>query len=169
MHNIWEGGLANESPGEFFTSLGLYESLPRTELNAQKVRAYTYYTNWTWVDNHIGLCMFVPWSRDEVVQLMRAITGWETNIWELLKAAERGVTLARLFNLREGLTRADDVLPPRMNTPHLSGTLNEKPLDPEVLDEALSTFYGMMGWDPQTGEPTGARLQELDIAWVQEL
>jgi aldehyde:ferredoxin oxidoreductase len=167
MHNIWEGGLANESPGEYFTSLGLYEPVPRTELNAQKVRAYVYYTNWTWVGNHIGLCAFVPWSRDQVVQLMRSITGWETNIWELLKAAERGVTLARLFNLREGLTRADDVLPPRMNTPHLSGTLNEKPVDPEVLDEALGTFYGMMGWDPQTGEPTEARLQELDIAWAR--
>jgi aldehyde:ferredoxin oxidoreductase len=52
--------------------------------------------------------------------------------------------------------------------PHVSGTLNEKPVDPEVLDENLSTFYGMMGWDPATGEPTEAKLHELDIAWVRE-
>ncbi len=166
IHNIWEGGLANDPPGEYLQSLGLYETIPQTELNAQKVRAYIYLTNWAWVDNHIGRCLFVPWSRDQIVQLVRAITGWQTNLWELLKVAERGVTLARVFNLREGLTRADDVLPPRMNTPHRSGSLNEKPVDPEVLDEALSTFYGMMGWDPQTGEPTKARLQELDVAWA---
>jgi len=25
----------------------------------------------------------------------------------------------------------------------------------------------MMGWDPQTGAPTQAKLDELDIAWVK--
>ena len=47
--------------------------------------------------------------------------------------------------------------------------VNEKPVDPEVLDENVSLFYGMMGWDSETGVPTTARLQELDIAWVADL
>jgi len=34
--------------------------------------------------------------------------------WRLMKAVERGITLAKVFNLREGFTRADDVLPKRM-------------------------------------------------------
>ncbi len=55
-----------------------------------------------------------------------------------------------------------------MAVPHVSRTLNEKAIDPEVLDENLTTFYGMMGWDPQTGEPTEAKLHELDIAWVRD-
>jgi len=79
------------------------------------------------------------------------------------------VTMARAYNMREGLGRSDDVLPPRMATPHVSGTLNEKPVDPEVLDDAVSTFYGMMGWDPGTGLPTESKLHELDIAWVKEV
>ena len=37
-----------------------------------------------------------------------------------------------------------------------------------MLDENLTTFYAMMGWDPQTGMPTLAKLQQLDIAWVAE-
>jgi aldehyde:ferredoxin oxidoreductase len=82
--------------------------------------------------------------------------------------AERGVTMARAFNMREGLTRADDMLPLRMNTPHKSGTVNEKPVDPEVLDEHVSMFYSMMGWDPETGVPLPGRLQDLDIEWVAE-
>ena len=168
MHNIWDGSQASNPLGEDLQSLGVYESVPQTELNAHKVRAYNVITNWQWVHNHLGHCMFIPWSRDQIVQIVRAITGWETNIWELLKVAERGVTIARAFNMREGLTRADDSLPMRMNTPHVSGTVNEKPIAPEVLDEHVSMFYGMMGWDPETGEPTRAKLQELDIEWVAD-
>ncbi len=70
--------------------------------------------------------------------------------------------------MREGLTRKDDVLPRRMSMPHVSRTLNEKPIDPEVLDEHVSMFYGMMGWDSETGVPTLAKLQELDIEWVAD-
>ncbi|MEA3407656.1 MAG: aldehyde ferredoxin oxidoreductase family protein [Chloroflexota bacterium] len=166
MHNFWDGSLANEPLGEDLKELGVYTAVPQTELNADKVRAYTAVTNWQWVYNHLGQCMFMPWSRDQMAQIVSAITGWQTNIWELLKAGERGVTLARIFNLREGLKREDDSLPARMNTPHVSGTLNEKPIDPEVLDEHVSAFYGMMGWDTKDGVPTLAKLQELDIEWA---
>ena len=169
MHNFWDGGLANSPLGEDLQGLGIYESVPQTELNAHKVRAYTFMVNWRWLSNHMSRCMFIPWTRDQIVQLVRTITGWQVNEWELMKVAERGVTMARAFNMREGFTRADDVLPPRMATPHVSGSLNEKPVDPEVLDENLTLFYGMMGWDTQTGEPTEAKLHELDIAWVADV
>jgi len=53
-------------------------------------------------------------------------------------------------------------------TPHLSGTLNEKPVSPEILDAAVTTFCGMIRWDPETGKPTEVKLNELDIAWVGE-
>jgi len=166
MHNFWDGGLARDPVGEGFQSLGIYTAVPETELNADKVRAYTFNVNLRWVHNEIGCCMFIPWSRDQLVEIIRAITGWQTNLWELMRAGERCVTLARAFNMREGMTRADDVLPPRMQVPHVTRSLNEKPVMPEVLDEAVTLFYGMMGWDPDTGLPTAARLHELDIGWV---
>ncbi len=168
MHNFWDAGMSKEPLGEDLQELGIYESVPQTVLNPEKVRAYTYSTNWTWVDNHLGSCAFMPWSRDQVVGLVRAITGWKTNIWELLKTAERGVTMARVFNMREGFSRKDDVLPMRMNTPFKTESINEAPVDPEVLDEHLTLFYSMMGWDPETGMPTTAKLHELDIAWVAD-
>jgi aldehyde:ferredoxin oxidoreductase len=56
-----------------------------------------------------------------------------------------------------------------MNTPHVTQTINEKPVDPEVLDESVGILYGMMGWDVETGKPTESKLQELDIAWVQDV
>jgi aldehyde:ferredoxin oxidoreductase len=168
MHNFWDGGMANDPIGEGLKGIGVYESVPETELNGSKVRAYTVTANLQWVDNMLGCCMFIPWTRDQKVEIVRAITGWETNLWELVKCGERCVTMARAFNMREGITRQDDVLPERMQEPHVSGTLNEKPVDPETLDEAVGLFYGMMGWDVETGEPTKAKLHELDIAWVGE-
>ena len=43
-----------------------------------------------------------------------------------------------------------------------------KKIDPEILDEAVTIFYGMMGWDPKTGAPTDGKLHDLDIAWVKD-
>jgi aldehyde:ferredoxin oxidoreductase len=169
MHNIWDESLDRDELSEDWQSMGIYEPVPRTELNANKVRAFVVQSNWQWFINTVGCCMFIPWSRDQYVELVRTITGWETNLWELLKTAERGVTMARVFNLREGLSRADDVLPRRLAVPFVSGTVNEKGVDPEVLDENLNIYYGMMGWDPETGEPTDAKLHELDIAWVKDV
>ena len=142
--------------------------MPQTKLNSHKVRAYMVSTDWSWLYNHLGCCNFLPWSQDQVVDIVRGITGWQTNVYELLKVAERGVTMARAFNLREGLERKDDILPLRMNTPHKSGVVNEKPVDPEVLYEHVSMFYEMSGWDAETGVPTIGKLRDLDIEWVAE-
>jgi aldehyde:ferredoxin oxidoreductase len=166
MHNIWDESLAADPLGENWTGLGVYTPVAATALNADKVRAYTVNTNLRWLDNELGICMFVPWSNDQLVEMVRAITGWNTNLWELLRSAERAVTMMRAFNLREGLTRADDTLPARMATHHVSGSVSEVPITPAALRAAVTTFYGMMGWDPETGEPTEATLQDLDIAWV---
>jgi aldehyde:ferredoxin oxidoreductase len=166
MHNIWDDGLANDSLGEGWLSTGIYTPVETTKLNGQKVHAYTVNANQKWLINHLGLCMFIPWTTDHVVELVRSITGWETNLWELLQTAERSVTLMRLFNLRAGWTAADDVLPARMAKPHVSGTVNEEPIDPQILKEGVQTFYSMMGWDPETGVPTEAQLEKLEIAWA---
>ncbi|MCL6432192.1 MAG: aldehyde ferredoxin oxidoreductase family protein [Anaerolineae bacterium] len=166
MHNFWDESMRREPVDRELQGFGVYTSLPPNELNVDKVRAYAHVSNWTWLDNQFGMCMFVPWTVDQLVQLVNAITGWQTNVFELQLAAQRALTVARAFNLREGLTRADDALPARMATPFKSGSINERPVDPAVLDRHLSVFYGIMGWDPQTGVPTPATLQKLDLEWV---
>ena len=166
MHNIWDEQLAHDPLDETVKSLGIYERIEQTTLDEAKIRAYIYCTNWSWLGNQIGCCAFIPWSRDQVVQLIRCITGWRTNTWELMKAAERGVNMARLFNLREGLTRADDVLPVRMAQPHVRGSVHERPIAPEALEWALTMYYSMMGWHPRTGEPTAGKIHELDLGWA---
>lgn len=61
--------------------------------------------------------------------------------------------MARMFNVREGFTVQDDVLPDRFFQPMEGGTLKGKNIDKEQFLRTTETYYEMMGWDPETGIP----------------
>jgi aldehyde:ferredoxin oxidoreductase len=88
--------------------------------------------------------------------------------YELLKVGERALTLARVFNMREGLTPEDDRLPERSYGPTTDGALQEGGLDRDELRAAVHTYYAMMGWDGETGVPLPEKLQELGVPWAVE-
>ncbi len=67
--------------------------------------------------NQIGLCHFLAYEDDQSLQILKTVTGWDITPEEMVTTAHRGLTLARLFNLREGMTRADDRLPARFSDP----------------------------------------------------
>ena len=85
-----------------------------------------------------------------------------------MKVGERAITLARVFNVIQGLGPAEDRLPPRMFQPFERGPLKDIALDPDKMKEAIQTYYKMMGWDPETGVPTPEKLYELQIEWAIE-
>ena len=61
---------------------------------------------------------------------MRAATGWDVSDYELMKVGERALTLARVFNTREGFTAADDQLAERTygpTTPRRAGRGRHRP------------------------------------------
>ena len=82
---------------------------------------------------------------------------------------ERGTTMARAFNMLAGLTRADDSLPKRIHEAFPDGPLAGVGYGEDRLEKAKTSYYGMMGWDTETGIPTRSKLQELDIEWVADL
>ena len=53
--------------------------------------------------NTVGLCHFLQYDEATTLTLLNASTGWEVSPDELHATFERGITMARLFNLREGL------------------------------------------------------------------
>lgn len=106
-------------------------------------------------------------SLNQLVEVVRSVTGWRTSLFELLKAGERAVTMARAFNCREGLTAADDQIPERFFEPMRDGTLKGHHVDRKTFGEALQLYYGMMGWD-QDGRPTRAKLEELGVGWLAQ-
>ena len=167
-HSAFDSNYEHEAGMDSVRNLGVLEPMPATWLGPEKVRAIIYGGLRPHLDNCLGLCNFLPYRNDQVVEAVRAVTGWDTNAWELWKAAERLVTMARAFNVRQGFTPADDRLPPRMAEP-LGPDGPGEPIDPAAVEAALPIYYEMLGWDPITGVPRAAKLYELDIGWVATL
>jgi aldehyde:ferredoxin oxidoreductase len=82
-----------------------------------------------------------------------------------MKGVERGMTMMRLFNMREGFTSEDDVLPDRFYSSPPEGPLENVHIDPEAFRKSRELYYQMMGWD-RTGVPTESCLVALDLEWA---
>ncbi len=151
--------------------LGLCEPLKRLDLSPKKVRAYQYASHYWAMLSSLGVCQLaaVPpnvLSMTTVTNAMRALTGWDTSLWELLKVGERSKALTRAFNCREGFTSKDDRLPRRLHEAFADGPLTGVRVEPETFQRALRLYHQMEGWDPETGWPTFAKLAELGIEWA---
>jgi len=157
--------------GHALEPLGLSEPVSRLELSPGKVRAYYYASNWWTMCSSVGICILAAAPVDilgitQVTSLVRALTGWDTSLWELMKVAERGKALARVVNCREGFTPKDDVLPARLHEAFSDGPLKGVRVEPDTFTKARRLYYQMEGWDPETGWPTFAKLAELGIEWA---
>jgi aldehyde:ferredoxin oxidoreductase len=82
-----------------------------------------------------------------------------------MKAAERVITMMRIFNLREEFTRNDDRLPERFHESPQQGPLKDVKIDPDAHREAVEVYYQLMGWN-RDGVPTRACLTALDLEWA---
>ncbi|MDH4246796.1 MAG: aldehyde ferredoxin oxidoreductase family protein [Deltaproteobacteria bacterium] len=152
--------------------MGILEGAPATELSARKAKLF-YKAQRVWsMYNTVGMCDFVgapinAVSMTKIVEHIRAVTGWDVSLYEVIKAGERADAMSRVFNVREGFTPSDDTLPPRLFDA-LDGPLKGERVDPKEFEQALATYYQMAGWDPQTGMPTPSRLMELDLEWTAQ-
>jgi aldehyde:ferredoxin oxidoreductase len=152
-------------------SLGIVEPVPQLSLGPDKVRLFTRLQDVWSLINVIDFCLFdmVPefsiYQLDDIMQAVRVVTGWNTSLTELLLWGERGLNLARAFNVREGLTAADDTLPDRLFQPLESGAFAGVAIPRAEFHEAVALYYAMRGWDSD-GRPTAARLHLLDLGWV---
>jgi aldehyde:ferredoxin oxidoreductase len=153
------------------SSVGLLDPVPAEDLSPAKVRLFVYLQQIWGFHDVLDWCIFtaVPEFRaislNQLAEVVGAVTGWKTSLFELMKAGERGVTMARAFNVRYGFSAADDSLPERFFEPMRAGTLKGHFIDRQAFEQALSLYYGMLGWD-ENGVPTRARLEELGIGWV---
>ena len=164
VHNIHDTFLYPQLP-KSYNSLGVLEAVPVEDFGPKKVRLYKIVGDWRTLNNFLVTCLFTPWSVVQKVEIVRSVTGWNTTAFELMKVVERGNTLARIFNIREGFTEKDDWLPPRFFKPKTSGALSETSVNPEDLQKAKILYYDMMGWTEQ-GVPKQSKLAELDISWA---
>lgn len=101
---------------------------------------------------------------EDLAKYYTLATGLEMTAEELRKAGERINVLGRLFNIREGFTRKDDHLPPKvMSTPIPDNTVSKGSyITQEELDLMLDDYYAHRGWT-KDGVPTLDKLKELSL------
>lgn len=164
IHNMHDTNFTEVIPDKL-KSFGILDPLPVNDLSAAKVRMLIYHSLWVHTLNSLGYCIFVKFPPEKMADLVKNITGWNSSVWELMKAGERSVTLSRLFNIREGITKADDSLPKRFFKPFASGPLEGVGVNEQEIQRARDTYYKMLGWD-RDGVPSLPKLQELGIGWA---
>lgn len=167
---IQEGGFGETDLRE----LGIYQGTPPIYMGPEKIRQFKY-MQMTWnVFNTIGMCIFTAgpgklMRMSKVADALKAATGWDFNLWELMLLAERTITIKRSVSTREGIRRKDDCLPDRLFEPLEGGILKGIALDREEFESGLDLYYEMLGWDSVTGIPLPGKLAELGISWVSDL
>jgi aldehyde:ferredoxin oxidoreductase len=150
--------------------IGISKPLDKHDTTRDKVDAIRRSQDWVAVTNSLLLCTSPAWVGFEYtrpafnVEALNAITGWNMTVDELLLAGERMNNLCRCFNAREGMTRDDDYLPPRLTEDALpDGPSKGQRLSRETLSDMLDNYYELRGWDRVTGNPTEVKLKELGL------
>ncbi len=101
----------------------------------------------------------------DVAEMYRLVVGWaDISAQELNGLAERIYTLTRCFNVREGIRKKDDTLPPRfLYDPLPDGPGKGKVMGEKTFQRMLTEYYRLRGWDEETGIPTQETLERLEL------
>jgi aldehyde:ferredoxin oxidoreductase len=161
-------GLAKETVDHIFT-----ESDYSGKFN---VGRYTrYMEDMMRVKNAIGLCTIYTYQGllfgDDIAELYTAATGHEMTALRMVECGERIHNVAKMINVREGFSRADDAIPEvwfrPMESPEgrieMQDYYQTKTLTKSDTDKILDDYYDERGWDRDTGRPTPVRLKALGI------
>ena len=154
--------------------MGLGEPQPGRSLTPEKVRfAYLTQCFYSMMDT-LTICQFVygpTWclyGPNDTARMVKAVTGWEVTVNELLELGHRRIALMRTFNAREGFERKDDQLPKKFYRPLAGvGPSAGVALSHEELETALDEYYNLSGCT-KNGIPTRETLKELDIEWAAD-
>ncbi len=99
-------------------------------------------------------------AEEYFARTLTAVTGVQYATGDLIRLGERVWNLERLYNNREGFTRKDDCLPPRLLEDPVAAGPSQGWVSklPPMLDE----YYRARNWD-QNGVPRPAKLAELEL------
>ncbi len=141
--------------------LGSPELIDRT-VTDQKAFWTIAFQNTTAAWDSTGICLFTSFmiGLEELSVLLNTATGLDTTAESLLQMGERIWNLEKIFNLRAGITGADDKLPERITGEGIpegpsKGMVNK-------LGEMLPEYYQLRGWAADS-RPTTEKLSELGL------
>ena len=124
------------------------------------------------VVSSLGLCVSGGYAYPpifyftDLADALSAATGINATEKSVRRTGERIVNLERAYNIREGLSRKDDMLPRRfLVEPIPDGPCRGQRVN---LDSMLNEYYETRGWDPETGLVPEQKLRELGLESVAD-
>ena len=158
-----------------YTSLGLNNPLPAQSLAPAKVEFARITQQFFGMLDSVNLCHFVwgvSWplyGPEQAAAMVKAVTGWDVTLQELLEVGERRVNMMRAFNAREGIARDQDKLPTKyFDRPLKGGPSDGVKVDKAQFEAALQEYYRQCGWDESSGIPKRETLERLGLNWVAD-
>ena len=115
-------------------------------------------------------CKFVIFPLGEnfmpnMLDWLKKVTGWDWTKEDFLKTGERLFNLKRMYQVRCGVSRKDDVLPPKMTKRRMTGGAADHIPNVAAL---LDRYYEKRGWD-YYGIPSEDKLKELGLDWLLDI
>jgi aldehyde:ferredoxin oxidoreductase len=171
MMNMHDTDIASEGEGLTRVNSVLAKKIgPQrpSDLGEDKLRAFHVEVNWMHFQDCAVNCHFYPYRYEHLAAALSGVTGREFSVSDILNVGARAQTLARLFNLREGFSAADDKLPRRVMKAFASGPLKGIEITQEAFDWAKRRYYELMKWDADSGVPGAECLRELNLDQLLE-
>jgi len=172
-HTVSEHDPSYGSFPDRMAELDLIDPVPGEVMNAEKVRYSIYSQRMISCIDSVCVCKFTfgpAWQLygpSQLVDAVRAVTGWNVSLWELMKVGERRLNLLRAFNARDGVGGEADTMPSKLTIPLQGGASDGVAVTAEEMEMAKALYYQMVGWD-EDGRPTRAKLEELAVGWVAD-
>ncbi len=119
--------------------------------------------NRTTAHDATGICMFSTAGAplDDLIPVLSTATGVDYTMDDFVHIGERIWNIERLWNLKAGLTAADDTLPKRLlEEAHAEGPSAGVTVN---LGAMLPDYYAARGWT-EDGRPTTEKLMDLGLA-----
>ncbi|MBP1724166.1 MAG: Aldehyde ferredoxin oxidoreductase [Deltaproteobacteria bacterium] len=142
--------------------IGVDQPLPRLEVKGKgELAAKT--QNIMGLFDSLKVCKFSMFGGLKMTPILawyNMVTGNSVTMDEFLKTGERIFNLKRMYNVRCGISRKDDVLPSRFLTLKHEGEGLNPNLPP--LGELLYDYYKFRGWNEE-GIPAPEKLKELGL------
>ncbi len=162
-----------EDPNWLLPEIGLDKTVDRLDMGKDKARMVMALGNMKALYDSLSVCMYAAWPEGGVrlettKDIVAAATGWDVSLSELITVGERAFNLCRAFNVREGISRKDDVLPARLMEALSDGLYKGQTIPQDDFDQMLDYYYELRGWDKETGIPTRAKLTELGLGYVAD-
>ncbi len=159
------------SGGEDCKALGIIGQGDAASEGLPKVRMTVYSQIYYSLLDNLSLCQFCwgpgnLFSYRDLEDLLAATTGWQMSMWELMKCGERRLTMQRQINAKRGFSAEHDKLPKRLFAPLPDGPSKGRHVNRERFPGMLREFYGMLGWDMDSGNPPEGKLVELGLEWT---